>query len=439
MPEIPENLDRLAAPPRALPRPLAVRVWLPGALVAGLVGVGAASAGLLYALRHSPLPGEWHLLWQRREAPGWLTGVRRQEHKDRRGGRQVSFTYSYVFQLPDGRRVSGSSGNSGQPLYALPKGKRPDDRNRPPDVTVEYHPRHLEANRLKGTRSDSGGPFVLFGLVFPVLTLGLTAVGVRLAWTEHRLLRHGALAEGFVQRCRLPQQSSGGKLRVSGLSLSWSGPEEGYEPIAEFREGVWARHQEAVERARLMDRKPVARGCGFALAFVFALALGGTFGAFALVLPTILAVFALGLANDGRGVAAGLAAGAVGGLLGTALVLRWMIRKHRERLSDEHLQRRPASFDRVDCLLAFTLEDGESVGETKRTLRLEGDEQDEETPYPLLYDPQKPARTLLLSELSVPLSVGPDGQWNYAGGSPVARLALAALAAVLPAAAWFLV
>jgi hypothetical protein len=438
MPEIPENLDQLAPPPRAPPRPLAARVWLHGALVAGLAGVGLASVGFLYALRHSPLPGEWHLLWQRREAPGWLTGVRRHEHKDRKGALQVSFTYSYVFELPDGRRLSGSS-SSGQQLYFAPKRKRLDDLNRPPDMAVEYHPRHLEANRLKGTRSDSGGPFVLFGLVLPALTLGLTAVGLRLAWTEHRLLRHGVLADGFVQQCRLPQQSSGGKVRVSGFSLSWSAPEEGYEPIAEFREGVWGQHKQAVESARQMDRQPVARGCGFALAFVFAFALGGTFGAFALALPTILVVFALGLANDGRGIAAFLIAGGAGWLLGTALVLRWMIRKHPERLSDEHLQERPAQFDRVDCLLTFYLEDGESVGETKRALRLEGDEQDEETPHPLLYDPKKPSRTLLLREVSVPVTVGDDGQWRYARGWPFVRLALVALALPLPAVAWFFI
>ncbi len=439
MPDVPDNLDQLAPPPRALPRPLAARVWLRGAVVAGLVGVGLASVGFLYALRHAPLPGDWHLFWERREAPGWLTGVQRHEHHEPKKGRQVSFTYSYVFQLPDGRRLSGSSGNSNQQLFFAPKRKRLDDLNRPADLTVEYHPRHLDANRIKGTRAQSGGPFVLFGLFLPALTLALTAAGLWSARTEYRLLRHGVYSEGCVQQCRLPSQGSRGSAQVSGFSLSWSSAREGYQPIAEFRDAVWSQHQEAVEKARQMHAKPLARGCGFALGCAFAFPVGGAFGAFALALPTFLVLLGLGLVGNGREVAPVLIAGGVGWLLGAGLLLRWMVRKQRERIADERLRERPAQFDRVDCLLTFWLDDGASAGETQRTLRLEGSEADEETPHPLLYDPGKPSRTLLLRELSVPLAVGEDGQWRYARGWPVVRLALIALALPLPAAAWFLV
>src|SRR5258708_28838203 len=94
----PLELDRLAEPPRPLPAALAARVRLNGPLVVGLVWLGLSSLGLIAAFRYSPLPGEWYLLWERREAPGWLLSVHKSEHRDKRHALQVSYSYHYEHQ-----------------------------------------------------------------------------------------------------------------------------------------------------------------------------------------------------------------------------------------------------------------------------------------------------------------------------------------------------
>lgn len=425
------EIDQLAAPPRPLPGPVAARVWLNGVLFVGLVAVCLSSVGLMYALRNSPLPGDWHLFWERREVPGWLTGVKRHEHRDRKKGTQVSYTYHFEFQLPDGRKMHGASDSKGQQKYHL------GPRNKPAPVTVEYSPRHPEASRLKGTSSQSGGPFILFGLLLPAGSLALTAFGLWSARLESRLLRHGLGSEGFIQFCRPPATRSGGKASGGGVNVSWSTTSQpDFQSLDDFRESARQRHRAAIENARAMAERPVMRGIGMGCGVVFAL-LFGAWGAFALAIPAVVVLIALDLmAGDAVFIPVVLAG--LGWLLGGILTFRWMRRKHQEQIADENLDARPAAFDRVECLIRFYLEDGESVGEIRRTMALSGDEADEEA-RPLLYDPEKPSRALLVSELTLPLALDEEGQWHWEGGWPMVRGALVLVALVVAVIGYFLV
>lgn len=433
----PANLHDLAPPPRTLSRPLALRVWLHGAVVAGVVGVGLASLGFLFVLRYAEVPAEWRLWRERREARGWVTSVQKHETRDRKQGRQVTSRYTYVFDLPNGQRVSGTSSNSGSPIYQARGKRRLDDLNRPADVTIEYHPSHPEANRLKGTHADRGELTVLLGLILPALALALTGHGLRLAWIERRLLRHGAYSEGYVQQCRLRSQASGGKVQAGDFGFSWKSSTSGFVPIAEFRDWQWQLQREAIEKAQAMDRSRLAKGCGMLLAILFAFACGGAFGGLLLALALFGILAYLGMVGNGQEVTPMVVAGVVGWLLGGSLVLWWMIRESKKSIADERLTERPKSFDQVDCQVTFVLEDGESTGEIRRTVRLEGTEADEQ-PHPLLYDPAKPTRALLASELTVPVTVE-QGEWHYAHGWPLVRVAWIVLGLALPVVGWFLI
>jgi hypothetical protein len=305
-------------------------------------------------------------------------------------------------------------------------------------VTVEYHPRHVEANRLQGTRSSSGAPFIFFGLLLPGIGVILTAVGLGLGWRTGRLLRLGLPADGYIETCRLPTQRSHGSASAGESTVTWSSSRTSPAlPLAEFREQAWAQQQAALATARKLQDNPAARGCGWTLAFLVALFFGGGFGALSLAMAAVGILSALDQ-PAARVLHVALAAGGVGALLGTSLLMFWLVRKQRQRLSPEAAMARPAAFNRVECTLSFYLADGESTGQTKRTLSLTGDDADEQ-PRPLLYDPKKPARTLLLDEIGLPLQVGDTGQWLYAAAWPVSRLALVLLALSVPVVAWFVI
>jgi hypothetical protein len=386
---------------------------------------------VVYALRHAPLPGEWHLFWDRREAPGVVTRFDRREQQDRKKGLQISHTYHYTFQLPDGRQVQGQSTSDGaQPVVNMPrlagKGQRVA---RPVAVTVEYHPRHVEANRVKGTRCDSGGPFVLFGLLLPAASLALLGFGLWAARTEVRLLRKGEPALAYINACRLPSRK-GGRAQVGGVSMDWSGPANAYQPLADFLASVRQEHQAALDWARGTQQSKFVAGCAAVFAFWFA----GTFG---LVLSGLVAAFwlvpMLGFGpNDPRPVF--VTAGVVGLLCGGVAAL-WARRRYRASAAAVPVGGRSPALDRVECQLAFYLADGETVGETTRTLRLADGPEDEE-PRVLLYDPARPSRTLLYDELTAATKVDEQGAWACDRPWPLGRAVLVAAALPLPLLAW---
>jgi hypothetical protein len=429
----PPLLDRLAEPPRPLPPALAARLRLNGAFFVGVVWLALSSVGLIWALRYSPLPGEWHLLRDRREAPGWLLAVQEHQHKDKRQHVTTSYSYRYEFQLPDGRRLSGES-SSDRPLHQAPRHPNPKGAA---DVTVEYHPQRVEANRLKGTRSSSGGPFILFGLLLPVIGLLITGGGLWSGWKRSRLLRLGLPSSGYIDTCRLPAKRSHGSAQMGESTVSWSSSSsQPALPLAEFREQIWAQHRANLAMARKMQENSLARGCGWTLALVIAFFFGGGITAMLLVI-TVLIVMSLLDFPGNQIVPVALVMGGAGELLGTVLLMRWFIRKERQRLSPETAKARPAAFNQVECTLNFWLADGQSTGQTQRTLSLTGDDEDEE-PRALLYDSSRPARTLFVSEFDLPLQVDEEGQWSYAGAWPVFRLVLIVLALSVPIIGWFL-
>ncbi len=431
----PLQLDRLAEPPRRLPAALAARLRLNGWFFGGMVWLALSTVGLIWALRHAELPGEWYLFWDRREAPGWLLSVREHKHKDKQNIEQVSYSYRYEFQHPDGRRLTGESESKSR-LFNAPR--RPNPKG-PPDVKVEYHPKHVEANRLKGTRASSGGPFILFGLLLPGIGLFLTGVGLWSGWKTSRLLRLGLASAGTIQTCKLPAKRSRGSVQVGGTkaTCSSSSNEPGL-PLVEFREQIWAQQREALAMARKMQENRLARGCGWTLAFLFALFFGGGITAMFLVFAVIVIMSAYLDLPPGKIFPVALSLGIAGELLGTFLAMRWIIRKERQRLSPEADNARPSAFNLVECTLSFRLANGKSTRRTQRTLRLTGDHEDEQ-PHPLLYDPRRPERTLLVSEIGLPLQVNDQGQICYAASWPVWRLALVVLALSVPIAGWFFV
>jgi hypothetical protein len=96
----PLPLDRLAEPPRPLPSALAARLRLNGAFFVGVVWLALSAVGLIWAVRYAPLPGEWYLLWDRREAPGWLLSVQEHQHQDKQHGVHISYSYHYERCMP---------------------------------------------------------------------------------------------------------------------------------------------------------------------------------------------------------------------------------------------------------------------------------------------------------------------------------------------------
>jgi hypothetical protein len=92
------------------------------------------------------------------EAQGWLHDVQRSETRGGKGKVHVSYTFRYSFRLPDGSIHQGQSSSS-HPIH--PPGKRAAGQDRPPDVTVEYHPEYHGVNRLRGTWAGIGALFVL--------------------------------------------------------------------------------------------------------------------------------------------------------------------------------------------------------------------------------------------------------------------------------------
>lgn len=426
------DLDRLADPPRILPKALAAYVRLNNIFFVGVMWLGLSSFGLVTAIRHYQLPGDWLLLWEKREAPGWLMAVHRHENQGRHNVKHVSYSYHYEFQIPEGQRLTGESVSDNELFTNVRKG----NPHGQPNLTIEYHPRQLEANRIKGTRAASGGGFIFFGLILPGLGLVISLFGVWLGWRESRLLRLGIPTEGFVHSCRLPTKRSSGSASTDGGSISWSSSKtEPEQPVADFRDRIWQRHRADIASAQKMFQNRFARGCGFTAAIAFAICFGGVLGAMILAVPTLVGFLTLGAQNVNP-VPYVVIMAALGLVIGTTIALRWMMKKERRRQSADAANERPAAFDQVECKLTFWLADGESVGETKRTLKLLGTEEDE-VPRPLLYDPNKPSRALFVTEFTSPAEIDEDGNWQSSKPMPVVRLVLVNLALLAPVAAWW--
>jgi hypothetical protein len=415
------DLYALGPPPRRVPLNQLLCVWLNPVLFAGVLVGGFGSLGIVPAFRHGELPGEWHLFWERREAPGWLDAVDRHTHHDKKGV-QVTHTYRYRFRLPDGQVVSGSSTSGATAVYNPPPKWR-GKGERPPDVTVEYHPRRVEANRLKGTTAQGGGFFVFFGLLIPVLAAVLCGIGLYFVWWELRLLKHGLPAEGYVTGCRLAKRQ--GQASAGDASVSWSS-QAAYQPLEEFQAMIHAQHQAALAQAQ----SRVGVGCAAVFAFCFFAMFFGILSAVVTAFVVIVGAPAVGLRTADWDLWLILLGGLLGGVTAGVVAVRKTLSNAAKPVD---VSATPSLFKSVECVLWYARDEGD--GEAYRTLQLHGDGRDAEA-RPLLYDPVKPSRILLAEELSGKPEVGEDGSWRCAR-RPWLRLVLATAALATPAVAWW--
>jgi hypothetical protein len=406
------KLEDVPPPPRSVPFRLCCH------LLAGPVTVGGSAGfafGMVFALIFAPATdpvGTWRLRQRRQEAPGWLEAVVATSfHEGGDEGEEGTpiYRHDYSFRLPDGTALRGSSYTVGQ-QFQLPA---PAPGGPPPrlQVTVEYDPDHPVTNRIRGTRTSPYTPWVLLVLLFPAAGL-LVALGGLLAGRRRlRLLRDGECTAATVTACRFG-----------------AGEDAADVPVAEYKQRL----------ANLRGGFGGSALVAFAGAFLWVWTLLATvflvFGTVVCVAALVL-VFVVPMPPREK---------SLFGLAVTAFLVLWltmglfMVRHGWQAVwAAGRRHQEPAPYPPVNCAFEFRPPDG-AVVQARGAGRL-AEVRGAEPPQPVLYDPARPTRALLLSGLWPAVRVGPYGGWETtAGADAFLRLFVVLLLVAGPLAVWAL-
>jgi hypothetical protein len=276
-------------------------------------------------------------------------------------------------------------------------------------VTVEYDPAHPGTNRIQGTRTSPYTPWVLFVLVFPLAGLGVALGGLMAGRRRGRLLRDGELAPATVTGCAFG-----------------AGEDATYLPLPEYRNRMAAAGQGFGMNAVLTF------ATGY-LALWSALATGFLiFGTLFCVVALVVVLFVFPMPPRERI----LFALAISGFLIIWVTMgSFMTRTGWQAFRALRLRGQVPVRPPVGCAFEFRTPGGDVV-QAKSSGRLPEDI-DPEPPQPVLYDPERPSRALLLSGLAPDVRIGPGGAWeSSAGAGALLRLGVVLLLLAGPLVVW---
>jgi hypothetical protein len=389
-PEAPDPFEGLADPPRHVSGRLKLHLVLHPLFVVGCVGIGIVGLFLPSALAlDMPMNPFATPAWSKAE--GEFDRVDRRfvdipsGPKGRQRSKQLRYYYQYHFRLSDGRVLAGESYRL-KPLNPPP---RPNSK-----VSIEYDPTRPEVNRLQGTSVDlpiSPALPLLFLLLVAVVMAGC-ALGFSLP--KILLLSRGRPGWAFLTSVKVRE-----------------GKETTDVPLDEFKQQL---------RDNLRD---VAHQLPYIVVYWM---FGSFLGLFAGFFGAFLGFVAWGYWSHAFGdpgaASSPMIPAAVGFLVGFGFVILGPLRWRRRRWLDESRGiGPPRPLPRQDFGYVFETDTGEVI-EGHQVVRLTT--LDDEPPHPMLYNPSKPRRALLLTNLTTAPVVS-NGGWDAQIGKGVfVRLAL---------------
>jgi hypothetical protein len=406
-----EAFDGLAPAPRPVSARLVLQLLTPPVAVVGSLLVGLAMLFLPALLAEpGPLITFGPSRWAR--ASGELKGVARRSERRPGGPRQAPrfvafYEYSYTFTLPDGTTRSGQS-RSSEERYRMPRRARRGQPAAPPTVTVEYDPARPEVNRLEGTSAALPVSPAVPLLGMAVVVGLLVAVGVGSGLRRVRLLRRGEPGWAWLTSCLIQE----GKRSVA-------------LPLEDYKERLREQRRQWRESAH----NPWAVGCFWVAGLVSALGASIFLG-----IAGALAV-QIGFGPPG-GSTPPIAWGAGGVAVVVSLVVLVGVpiaRARRRWLAHAAAKDGDAGsypLPRVSCEYSF--DDPAGATHTGRVRIRFAALDEEEPPRPLVYDPARPRRLLLLDGLSHrPVIRGDDGWDTTCQVGPIVRAVVLLVGLVL--------
>lgn len=371
------GLDALAPPPRTVPARLRRQLWAGTGLCVASVLFGVALPFAVLFANPVEFTAATLLLISSREAPATVRGSENTKWEE---NNTPVFCHRYSFTLPDGQIREGRSYTTGP--KKLPK-----------QAMVHYHPEQPWANALDGTRPTRFGWLVLLVYLFPAIAL-LVAIsfvyGIR---TSIHLLAHGVVGQATLVSCVVRRDEPTDTM-----------------PFAEYRAKWLASRETAVA-----ERTDSGNAPGPALA-------GGLFSCFTVVilgfgLVILLVMLALLWLADmpfnvnGRPVGRGVATLVLIGFMAMWCAMGYGLVWFGRWAANRNTAAGPVG-EQVEVEFQFTLPGGET-----RTCRQALDFSErlgDEPTEPVLYDPNKPDKALLLDGICPRVVVTPMGGWDTA-------------------------
>jgi hypothetical protein len=181
------RIRNLASPPRSVPLPVICSAMLG---ITGSIGAIFLINGLLFTLIFTsgirPID-TLRLALSKTTARGEVTSVSGTNSTE---NDVPVYEYEFTFTTNREERVSGRSYSTGREWSV-------EDT-----VTIEYVPEAPHIARIKGARTSTFTPWVLFVLIFPAVGAGLFGWSAINGWQQVVLLRYGHIADARILSTR---------------------------------------------------------------------------------------------------------------------------------------------------------------------------------------------------------------------------------------------
>lgn len=426
----------LSRPPRPVPRPVRSRLLANMATYVGALLFGASCVPCVGMNLSAHIPERLALSNHPATAPGVVTRIEATGYEE--NGTRV-YRHRFLFKDRDGKPRAGFSYRAG---LAFPRKsidvELPIDQR--PEVTIEYVVANPEISRIQGERPGPVGLAFAGFLLLPVLAgLVILAGGLIHGYRRIRLLSNGEAVVATLVSCEGAREGNYREIPFEEYQNAQRGG-----PSSQFDETLIRTIPDATSFfGRIFMNLWVAGMtliliCGsLLLVFLIVLTLSGRLALRGLNPDPVVAAVYVGLALI-------FWAGFCGALLRSGL------RSRRKRLNlrattppslptadSESDSESDDEADLVYCTFSFTPHNADEPVWAKDRLPLGPQSSPRVT---ALYDPERPARALLIDSLAPDIRVSPGGEWETASEHIARRrLGLATLAMIAgPGLGWSL-
>ena len=390
--------QRLGPAPRAVPFSVRLQLLASGTATAGASVLGLGLALGLTALLSARPWATLRLARNAQETPGGLIAVEPTHYTE---NDQPVYRCHYVYRTPDGTDRRGTCYTLGKPLTAPRPGAERDPKQQTP-VVVEYDRDHPEISRIKGQRlAPLAHVFALVLLTPLAIGLVITAYGVAVGARRAHLLENGELAQATLISAALASHEEGNHASV---------------PFEEFRARHLASHAAALDALPEHTKQNIKRvAVGFMRLWTCGVVVIFGFG-----LVTVLGGLVIVLTHpDGAMQVNGRPAERSTALLFlTGFLLVWTIvgslfiaagRRGLRTVAERRPEPVASPVSAIRCTSEFRPPHGEPVLTTDsvnfhESLGASGSE-------PVLYDPDRPTRAILLRGVSSAFTISELGEW----------------------------